>query len=110
MYLFNIINLLPKGIGISLTLNKKIFILAGESSGDYIGSFLMDGLQDRNNKKLTFFGVGGSLMQKKGLKNKFDMNNLNIIGLANSIYNYKCKEELYRNSLDQPKNTPIQFM
>jgi len=73
----------------SLSPNIKIFILAGESSGDYIGSFLMDGLQDRNNKKLTFFGVGGPLMQKKGLKNKFDMNNLNIIGLANSIYNYK---------------------
>ena len=26
----------------SLTLNKKIFILAGESSGDNIGSFLME--------------------------------------------------------------------
>jgi lipid A disaccharide synthetase len=63
----------------SLTLNKKILILAGESSGDYIGSFLIDGLQDRNNKKLTFFGVGGPLMQKKGLNNKLDMNNLNII-------------------------------
>ena len=61
----NIIDLLFKGICMSLTLNKKIFILAGESSGDYIGSFLMDGLQDRNNKKLTFFGVGGPLMQKK---------------------------------------------
>ena len=71
------------------TLNKKIFILAGESSGDYIGSFLMDGLQERNNHNLYFFGVGGPLMQKKGLKNKFDMNNLNIIGFANSIYNYK---------------------
>jgi len=73
----------------SLTLNKKIFILAGESSGDYIGSFLMDGLQERSNQKFTFFGVGGLLMQKKGLNNKFDMNNLNIIGLVNSIYNYK---------------------
>ncbi len=55
----------------SLILNKKIFILAGESSGDYIGSFLMDGLQERSNQKLTFFGVGGLLMQKKGLNNKF---------------------------------------
>ena len=73
----------------SLILNKKIFILAGESSGDYIGSFLMDGLQERSNQKLTFFGVGGLLMQKKGLNNKFDMNDLNIIGLVNSIYNYK---------------------
>ena len=73
----------------SLTPNKKVFILAGESSGDYIGSFLMDGLQERNNEKLFFFFVCGPLMQKNGLKNKFDMNNLNIIGLVNSIYNYK---------------------
>ena len=73
----------------SLILDKKIFILAGESSGDYIGSFLMDGLQERSNQKLTFFGVGGLLMKKKGLNNKIDMNDLNIIGLVNSIYNYK---------------------
>ena len=73
----------------SLILNRKIFILAGETSGDYIGSFLIDGLQEKIDKKLTFFGVGGPLMQKKGLNNIFDMNNLNIIGLANSLYNYK---------------------
>ena len=73
----------------SLAINKKIFILAGESSGDYIASLLMDGLQDRSDTKLSFFGVGGPLMEKKGLINIFDMNNLNIIGLVNTISNYK---------------------
>ena len=46
--------------------NNKIFILAGESSGDLIGSFIMKGLK-KSNKDLFFFGVGGSLMNKQGL-------------------------------------------
>ena len=35
--------------------NNKIFILAGESSGDFIGSHIMKGLK-KNNKELLFFG------------------------------------------------------
>ena len=34
--------------------NNKIFILAGETSGDLIGSHIMKGLK-KNNKELFFF-------------------------------------------------------
>ena len=40
---------------------KKVFILAGESSGDYIGSSLMKGLK-LFDEKISFFGIGGPLM------------------------------------------------
>ena len=73
----------------SLNSNKKIFILAGESSSDYIGSILMDGFINNLDSKPYFFGVGGTLMQKKGLQSVFDMNDLNIIGLVNTILNYQ---------------------
>ena len=45
--------------------NKKIFILAGESSGDYIGSCIMRGVK-QNSNNVEFFGVGGNLMEKEG--------------------------------------------
>ncbi len=73
----------------SLKSNKNFFILAGESSSDYIGSILMDGLVNNLDKKPYFFGVGGELMQKKGLQSIFDMNSLNIIGLVDTILNYR---------------------
>ena len=75
---------------------KKVFILAGEPSGDYIGSSLINGLR-LVDKKITFFGVGGPLMLKEGLVLKYNMNNFNIIGFLNYIKNYKK----LKNLLDQ---------
>lgn len=75
---------------------KKVFILAGEPSGDYIGSSLINGLR-LLDKKMIFFGIGGPLMLKEGLVSKYDMNNFNIIGFLNYIKNYKK----LKNLLDQ---------
>ena len=75
---------------------KKIFILAGEPSGDYIGSSLIRGLR-LVDKEIIFFGVGGPLMLKEGLVSKYDMNDLNIIGFLNYFKNYKK----LKNLLDQ---------
>ena len=62
---------------------KKIFLLAGESSGDFIGSCIMKGLKKYQN--INFFGVGGPLMQKEGLNSLYDINEFNIIGFLNTI-------------------------
>jgi len=67
---------------------KKVFILAGESSGDYIGSSVMKGLK-LIDEKITFFGIGGPLMIEEGLKSKYKMNDFNIIGFLNFLNNYK---------------------
>ena len=67
---------------------KKFFILAGESSGDYIGSSLMKGLK-QIDKEISFFGVGGPLMLDEGLESKYKMNDFNIIGFLNFLNNYK---------------------
>ena len=39
--------------------NNKVFILAGESSSDYIGSCIMKGIKG-HKKNIEFFGVGGN--------------------------------------------------
>ncbi len=72
----------------SLANNNKIFILAGESSSDLIGSCIMQGLK-KNSKNLNFFGIGGSLMIKEGLSSIYETNPFNIIGFLNTIYNFK---------------------
>ena len=77
--------------------NNKIFILAGESSSDLIGSSIMKGLK-KNSKELNFFGVGGSNMIKEGLRSVYEINSFNIIGFLNTIYNFK-KLNKYLNEI-----------
>ena len=81
----------------SMVNNNKIFILAGESSSDLIGSSIMKGLK-KNSKELNFFGVGGSNMIKEGLCPIYEMKSFNIIGFLNTIYNFK-KLNKYLNEI-----------
>ena len=51
-----------------IKINKKFFILAGETSGDYIGRSIIRGLKDKEGTNSSFFGIGGSLMKEEGLR------------------------------------------
>jgi len=82
----------------ALKINKKFFILAGETSGDYIGSSIIRGLKEKEGENSIFFGIGGSLMKKEGLRSLYEMNDFNIIGFMNTIYNYK-KLNNHKNSI-----------
>lgn len=57
---------------------KKIYILAGEPSGDFLGSRLMKQLKLRGNVEIV--GVGGHLMEQEGLKSLFDIKEISIMG------------------------------
>lgn len=64
----------------------KVFLIAGEASGDKLGAALMAGL-----KQLTtpvFSGVGGPLMQAEGMESLFPMDELSIMGLAEVLPKY----------------------
>lgn len=63
---------------------KKFFLIAGETSGDLLGSKLMAQIKEIN-KDAKFFGVGGPLMKKQGLKTIFDYNDLAIMGFVEII-------------------------
>ena len=82
----------------TLKINKKFFILAGETSGDYIGSSIIRGLKKKEGENSSFFGIGGSLMKEEGLRSLYEMNDFNIIGFINTIYNYK-KLNHYKNTI-----------
>ena len=60
---------------------KKIFLIAGEASGDALGSRLMRAMQGHRND-LVFAGIGGPRMAAAGLKSEFPMQELSVMGLA----------------------------
>ncbi len=63
----------------------KVFIIAGEPSGDKLGGNLMQGLSELTSGQITFAGVGGEMMQEAGLKSLFPMSDLTIMGLFEII-------------------------
>ena len=40
----------------------KLFLIAGEMSGDRLGAALMDGLKAQASENVSFSGVGGPMM------------------------------------------------
>jgi lipid-A-disaccharide synthase len=58
----------------------RVFLIAGEASGDRLGAALMAGLKTLTN--VEFDGVGGPAMQAEGLTSRFDMDELSVMGLA----------------------------
>ena len=61
-------------------MDNKIYIIAGEKSGDKLGSDLMVNL-NLINSDFVFCGVGGPLMQAEGLVSIFPMEELSLMGI-----------------------------
>ncbi len=68
-------------------MNKKlkIYLIAGEPSGDALGARLMSALNHKTNGNIKFFGLGGENMENEGLTSLFDISELSIMGLAEVV-------------------------
>ena len=66
----------------------KVFIIAGEPSGDRLGGALMAGLKSLR-PDITFDGIGGTDMAAEGLTSRFDMSELSVMGIAEILPKYK---------------------
>jgi lipid-A-disaccharide synthase len=60
----------------------RIFLLAGEPSGDMLGARLMRALRDQAGDRLDFFGVGGARMAEQGLSSHFPIEELSVMGFT----------------------------
>jgi len=67
----------------------RLYLVAGEASGDRLGAALMRGLKAESSDNIEFFGVGGPLMAAEGLKSLFDMNELAVFGLLEVLPKYR---------------------
>lgn len=62
----------------------KIFIIAGEVSGDVLGARIMSEMPDAE-----FVGIGGENMQSAGLKPLFPMSDLSVMGILEVVAHAK---------------------
>ncbi len=58
---------------------KRVYLIAGEPSGDLLGGRLMAALR-RQRPDVEFAGVGGELMQENGLKSLFNIAEISVMG------------------------------
>jgi lipid-A-disaccharide synthase len=65
----------------------KVFVVAGEASGDRLGADLLRGLRHLV-PDVSFRGVAGPEMQSEGLGSLFDMSELSVMGLAEVLPKY----------------------
>lgn len=65
----------------------RVFLIAGEPSGDRLGGALMEGLRSLV-PDVHFEGVGGAQMQAQGLDSRFSMDELSIMGIAEVLPKY----------------------
>jgi lipid-A-disaccharide synthase len=64
----------------------KLFLIAGEPSGDRLGAALMAGL--KSLAPVNFAGIGGPLMQAEGMESLFPMEELSVMGIAEVLPKY----------------------
>lgn len=64
----------------------RVFVIAGEASGDRLGAALMAGL--KSLREVEFQGVGGPMMEAEGLTSLFPMEDLSVMGLAEILPRY----------------------
>ncbi|NBX02809.1 MAG: lipid-A-disaccharide synthase [Alphaproteobacteria bacterium] len=65
-----------------MTANRplRIYVIAGEASGDFLGGQLMAALKEDHPAEITFFGVGGPNMTTRGIASLFPYHELSMMG------------------------------
>lgn len=80
---------------------RRVFLIAGEASGDALGAALMQGLKSLCPEGIKFTGVGGELMQAEGLNSLFPMRELSVMGIAEVLPKYRVLMRRINQCADQ---------
>ena len=75
--------------------NIKIFIIAGEVSGDVLGAKIMHEMPDVN-----FVGIGGQNMQSCGFQSIFPMSDLSVMGITEVLAHAKTLTARIKQTTD----------
>jgi len=78
---------------------KKIFLIAGELSGDLHGALLVRELK-KINPDLRFYGLGGKAMEGEGVQTLFDLPSVAALGLGDVLRQYFLFRKIFHNALD----------
>jgi len=69
----------------SALLTKKLYLIAGEASGDLHGANLIRHLKARSKTPLDIYGVGGDKIRETGAKNFYDLAHFHVTGISAAI-------------------------
>ena len=73
----------------------KVFIIAGEVSGDVLGAKIM-----REMPNADFVGIGGKNMESAGLKSLFPMSDLSVMGIVEVLAHAKILKMRIKQTID----------
>lgn len=62
--------------------DPRLFLVAGEPSGDMLGAALIAGLRETCGEGLVIEGIGGPAMEAAGLASRFPIDELSVMGLV----------------------------
>ena len=65
---------------------KKIFILAGEPSGDKLASKIISKLKS-SRSDIEYLSVGGEHLKSLGIKSLYDLNEVTYLGFTKVLFN-----------------------
>lgn len=65
----------------------RLFLIAGEASGDHLGADLIDALRQRN-PSIEFHGAGGARMRSAGQRQSLDLASHGVIGIWDVVRQY----------------------
>lgn len=81
----------------------RVFLVAGEPSGDRLGAAAMAGLRTLR-PDVEFDGIGGEAMAEEGLRSRFPMSDLSVMGIAEVLGRYR----LLRRRLNETTRAVIE--
>jgi lipid-A-disaccharide synthase len=91
----------------SVTQIKKIYIIAGEISGDRIGAGLINALKKLYGREVQIYGIGGAEMATQGLKSLFPMREISLMGFFEILpHIFKLKKLITQTIEDIQKVNP----
>ncbi len=77
----------------------RVFVTAGEPSGDRLGAALMDGLRELV-PDVRFEGIGGEGMLARGLQSLFPMDEISIMGIVEILSQYRQLKRRIRETAE----------
>ena len=78
----------------------KVYLVAGEPSGDKLGAELMAGLKSCAPYEVDFCGVGGFLMEEQGLTSLFPISEIAVMGIGEILAKYSFLKKRIKNTVD----------
>ncbi len=80
--------------------SNRIFIIAGETSGDLHASHLIQNIKSKFNN-ILFYGIGGQNLESNGVKLIFNYKELNYIGFGSVLKNILKLKKIFNTTLTE---------